>query len=173
MTGYCLFPTPLGTCALAWHGEDEPTLFRLRLPEATLQQTEARIAADSGATSPSDPPPEIAAVLARLGQHLAGDLQDFSDVPLDLTAAPTFARQVYVAARAIPSGATCSYGDLAAALGKPRAARAVGQALGRNPVALLVPCHRILAAGGKLGGFSAHLGPTIKTRLLAIEGVTV
>jgi O-6-methylguanine DNA methyltransferase len=83
---------------------------------------------------------------------------------------PPFHRRVYAAARAIPAGSTASYGDLAAKVGAPRSARAVGQALGRNPFAIIVPCHRVLAAGGRVGGFSANGGVTTKLRLLSIEG---
>jgi methylated-DNA-[protein]-cysteine S-methyltransferase len=82
-----------------------------------------------------------------------------------------FPRRVYEVARKIPAGATFSYGEVAARLGAPRAARAVGQALGRNPLPILVPCHRVLAAGGKPGGFSANGGVATKLRLLAIESV--
>src|SRR5439155_16025712 len=90
-------------------------------------------------------------------------------VALDMERLPAFHRRVYEIARTIPPGETLSYGELAARLGVPGAARAVGQTLGRNPVAIVVPCHRVLAAGGKVGGFSANGGITTKLRLLSIE----
>ena len=86
---------------------------------------------------------------------------------------PEFHRRVYEAARAIPPGNTLSYGDIAKRVGAPGAARAVGQALGRNPFPIVVPCHRVLAAGGKIGGFSAQGGVATKRRMLAIEGARV
>src|SRR6266852_150608 len=86
--------------------------------------------------------------------------------------ADRFARQVYEAAREIQAGETRTYGELAKALGQPAAARDVGQALARNPIALIIPCHRVVAAGGKPGGFSAHGGRATKARMLAIEGAT-
>ena len=83
---------------------------------------------------------------------------------------PALARRVYEVARTIPPGATLTYGEIAARLELPGAARDVGQALGRNPFPLVVPCHRVVAAGGRLGGFSARGGAATKRRLLAIEG---
>ena len=103
-------------------------------------------------------------------KHFRGDVQDFRDVALDLDGAAPFARQVYEAARRIPAGQTRTYGEVAQAVGRPAAARAVGQALGKNPVALIIPCHRILAAGGKPGGFSTHGGLATKAWMLAVEG---
>ena len=101
---------------------------------------------------------------------LRGEASDLSAVALDMERVPPFHRRVYEAARTIPPGATLSYGEIAARLGAPGSARAVGQALGRNPFAIVVPCHRVLAAGGKVGGFSANGGVTTKLRLLSIEG---
>ncbi len=172
----CLFETPLGSCGIAWSEREDrwtpPAVTFLHLPEATPQRTETRIARDAGASGPSDPPSEIAEVIAKVRRHLQGEAQDFRDVPLDLDGAAPFARRVYEAARQIPTGQTRSYGELARSLGRPTAARAVGQALGKNPVAIIIPCHRILAAGGKIGGFSAHGRLTTKARLLAMEGIT-
>ena len=106
-------------------------------------------------------------------QHLKGDLQDFRDIPVDLDGVGPFVRKVCEAAREIPVGQTVTYADLARALGQPGAARAVGRALGRNPIPLIIPCHRVLAAHGKPGGFSAHGGRVTKAKLLAIEGAVV
>jgi methylated-DNA-[protein]-cysteine S-methyltransferase len=101
---------------------------------------------------------------------LRGEARDLSAIALDMDGLPSFQRRVYEAARAIPPGETLSYGEVAARLGAPGSARAVGQALGRNPFAIVVPCHRVLAAGGKAGGFSANGGVATKLRLLALEG---
>lgn len=170
--GYCLFDTPMGECGIAWRETEAatPAVFRFQLPEATHGLTEARIARNSGLTIATSPPPRVAEIIARVGKHFQGTVQDFRDVALDLDGAATFAREVYEAARAIPSGQTRSYGDLAKSVGRPAAARAVGQALGKNPIALIIPCHRVLAAGGKPGGFSAHGGRSTKAWMLAVEG---
>jgi methylated-DNA-[protein]-cysteine S-methyltransferase len=174
---YCLVETPLGACGLAWAEPGDsgagPAVAFFHLPEATTKRAEARIRRDSGAGEASEPPPRIAAVIRQIRQHLAGDVQDFRDVSVDLSDAAPFARQVYQAARLIPAGQTTTYGELARAVGRPNAARAVGQALGMNPIALIIPCHRVLAAGGKVGGFSAHGGLATKAKLLAVEGVSL
>jgi O-6-methylguanine DNA methyltransferase len=174
---YCLFETPLGTCAIAWsyaeNSATSPAVTYLQLPEATAKLTESRIARCTRESHASVPPPPIAVLIDRVCKHLEGDIQDFRDVPLDLEGAGSFARRVYEAARQIPTGQTRSYGELARAVGRPAAARAVGQALGKNPVALIIPCHRVLAAGGKPGGFSAHGGRATKARMLAVEGATL
>jgi methylated-DNA-[protein]-cysteine S-methyltransferase len=154
------FETSLGVCALSWDGS---VLTAFRLP-GDAAGTEAPAAGDAA-------PPWIQAIVARVRRHLAGDLQDFSDVPIDLDAVPEFARSVYEAALRIPAGRTRTYGELAHDLGMPPAAsRAVGAALGANPWPLIVPCHRIVGAGDRLTGFSAAGGVRTKARLLAIEG---
>ena len=171
---YCLFETPLGSCGIAWsergNSRAAPAVTLLQLPEATTIMTESRIARSSGARKSSAPPPPIAEVIEKVCRHLQGEVQDFRDITVDLDGAAPFARQVYEAAREIPAGQTRTYGQLAEALHRPAAARAVGQILARNPIPLIIPCHRVLAAGGKPGGFSAHGGRTTKARLLAIEG---
>ena len=101
---------------------------------------------------------------------LAGEPRDLADIPLDMSEVPPFHQRVYAVARAIPPGATFTYGEIAARIGEPGAARAVGQALGRNPFPPIVPCHRVLAAGGRTGGFSARGGVATKMRMLTIEG---
>jgi methylated-DNA-[protein]-cysteine S-methyltransferase len=101
---------------------------------------------------------------------LRGEPGDLSSIPLDMDLVPAFHRRVYEAARSIPRGATMTYGALAAQAGAAGSARAVGQALARNPFAIIVPCHRVVAVSGRIGGFSANGGTTTKLRLLAIEG---
>jgi O-6-methylguanine DNA methyltransferase len=173
--GYCLFETALGLCGIAWRetGNSGPPLAVtfFQLPEATAQIAESRMARKSDALRSDAPPAGISQIIERVHKHLLGDVQDFRDVILDLRGAGAFARLVYDAARKIPAGETTTYGAIATGLGEPGAARAVGGALGANPVPLIVPCHRVLAAGGKSGGFSAHGGRDTKARLLEIEGV--
>lgn len=173
---YCIFETQLGWCGIAWieRGESSalPAVTCLQLPEATAKMTESRIAQRSGTRKPSTPPPHIAEIIERVRRHLRGEVQDFRSVAVDLGEADPFAQQVYRVARNIPAGETKTYGEIAKELGQPAAGRDVGQALASNPIALIIPCHRVVAAGGKPGGFSARGGPATKARLLAIEGVT-
>ena len=175
--GYCLFETALGTCGIAWReAEGEggpPAVTRLQLPDGSAAATEARIACGRGARGPAAPPPQIVALIDKVRQHLSGQPQDFRQVLLDLGGLDSFACQVYAAAREIPAGQTRTYGELARAIGQPGAAQAVGRALGGNPVPIIIPCHRIVAAGGKPGGFSAYGGLTTKARLLEIEGAAL
>ncbi|MBI3562068.1 MAG: methylated-DNA--[protein]-cysteine S-methyltransferase [Gammaproteobacteria bacterium] len=173
---YGLFETPLGWCGIAWSESGKsrisPAVCRLQLPEATAKLTESRIARDTGACKSNTFPPHIAAVIEKVRKHLQGVVQNFHDIAIDLDEVSAFERQVYQAARAIPAGQTGTYGEIAKAIRRSTAARAVGQALGKNPIGLIIPCHRVLAAGGKPGGFSAHGGRATKTRMLAIEGTT-
>lgn len=174
---YCLFETPLGRCGIAWsEGNDGNAGYAVtffQLPEATDELTEARISRTSGAQGAAEPPLQIAEVIKRVCNHLRGELQDFRDVPVDLESTGPFVRRVCAATREIPVGQTVTYADLATALGQPSLARAVGRALGRNPIPLIIPCHRVHAAGGKPGGFSAYGGRVTKAKLLAIEGAVV
>lgn len=167
-TGYLLFDTPLGTCGLAWNAEG--AIRAAQLPEASPEATRARLRHRHPEAVESMRPPEaIHAAVARIQALLRGVHDDLRDVAVDLEGVPPFHRAVYAIARTIPVGQTLTYGELAARVGEPGAARAVGQALGSNPVPIVIPCHRILAASGS-GGFSAHGGVETKRRLLQIEG---
>lgn len=174
---YTLFETPLGPCGIAWielpSASPRYRITHLQLPEATLDLTEARISRACGAVERTEPPPEISNVGERILKHLRGDLQDFRDVAIDLSAVGPFVMKVCDLTREIPAGQTVTYGDIATKLGGPHLARAVGRALGANPIPLIVPCHRVMAAHGKPGGFSAPGGRATKASLLAIEGATV
>jgi methylated-DNA-[protein]-cysteine S-methyltransferase len=108
--------------------------------------------------------------IARIVALLGGEAADLDSIAIDMSAVADFDQRVYEVTRRVPRGQTTSYGEVAARLGDSGAARAVGQALGRNPFPLIVPCHRVLAAKGRPGGFSAHGGVLTKLRLLAIEG---
>ncbi len=173
---YCVFETSLGPCGIAWREAESrsrpPAVIRFQLPEATEKLTEARLARYFEVGNAAEPPRLIADLIEKVRKHLSGDAQDFRQVAVDFEGAGPFAREVYETARQIPIGQTRSYGELAEIMGRPKAARAVGQALGKNPVALIIPCHRILGAGGKPGGFSAYGGRSTKATMLAIEGVT-
>jgi methylated-DNA-[protein]-cysteine S-methyltransferase len=164
---FLLFDTPLGRCALVWRGD---RIAGASLPERDDEAMRRSLARRFPGAVEADPPAFVRAVAERILRHFAGEPQDFGDLSFDLTAGSEFERAVYAAALAIPCGETRTYGDLARSVGQPQAAQAVGVALGRNPVPILVPCHRILAGGGKSGGFSAPGGVTTKFRILEIEG---
>jgi methylated-DNA-[protein]-cysteine S-methyltransferase len=163
---FALFDSPIGRCGLAW---GERGVAGLQLPEAREAATRARLLERFPGAQEAPPPPDVQVALDRVVALLRGEASDLSAIALDMEGVPPFHRRVYDAARTIPSGTTISYGEIATRIGAPGSARAVGQALGRNPFALLVPCHRVLAAGGKVGGFSANGGIATKLRLLAIE----
>ncbi len=165
--GFALFETAIGRCGVAWNGRG---IAGVQLPESRDEKTRARLAERFPDADERKPPAEIAGAVEQIAALLRGEPRDLSELRLDLANVPAFYRKVYEAARGIPAGATLTYGELAKRLGKPGSARAVGQALGRNPFALVVPCHRVLAAGGRAGGFSASGGVATKLRLLAIEG---
>ncbi|MEV0249443.1 methylated-DNA--[protein]-cysteine S-methyltransferase [Nocardia sp. NPDC050712] len=165
-----LFETAIGICAIAWSGG---RVIRFQLPESSPAATRARITrartADTGDLPESDPADAIAEAVAGIRAHLAGELDDLCWIPVDLGGLPEFHRAVYEVTRAIGPGHTLSYGQVADRIGAPGAAQAVGQALGRNPIPLIIPCHRVLAADHALHGFSAPGGLVTKQRLLEIE----
>jgi methylated-DNA-[protein]-cysteine S-methyltransferase len=166
-SGLALFDTAIGRCGVAWGGHG---VAGIQLPEASDRDTLARMFHRFPTAAELVPPPEVQVVIDRISALLRGETSDLGTVALDMDGVPEFHRRVYEAARAIPPGKTLSYGDIAKRVGAPGAARAVGQALGRNPFPIVVPCHRVLAAGGKIGGFSAQGGVATKRRMLAIEG---
>jgi len=174
---FTLFDTVLGKCGIAWretaHSDGNLLVIGFQLPEETVQLTEARLVGKTKARKVLVIPPRIKDIIKCIKLHFNGEVQNLQDVELDLSGINRFARQVYVVARTIPAGSTLTYGQLARATGHPGAARAVGQALGRNPIPLLIPCHRILAANNKPGGFSAHGGVKTKIKMLKIEGIAV
>jgi methylated-DNA-[protein]-cysteine S-methyltransferase len=165
-TGLSLFDTAIGPCGIAW---GPAGVTHVQLPAASASATRARLARLSG-TDEAEPPPSVRAVIADVVALLAGSHRVFSRDAVDLGAAEPFERAVYEVALAIAPGRTLTYGEIAARLGDRGAARAVGQALARNPVPLIVPCHRVLGAAGRMGGFSASGGLVTKLRLLEIEG---
>jgi methylated-DNA-[protein]-cysteine S-methyltransferase len=166
-SGYHLFDTAIGTCGVAW---GEHGIVAVQLPEGRAAHLVARLRERIADAVEMAPPPEVQRVIERVIALLRGEADDLCDVPLDMRGIPEFDRAVYDITRHIPPGQTLTYGEIAQRLGQPGTARAVGQALGRNPFAPVVPCHRVLAAGGKPGGFSASGGVETKLRMLAIEG---
>ena len=164
--GFTLFNTPIGQCGVAW---GERGIVGVQLPEGSEAETRERVLQRFPTAAEGSPPPEVRHALDRIVTLLEGKRSDLSTIALDMDGVPPFHRRVYELARTIPPGKTLSYGEIAAQLGARGAARAVGQALGHNPFPIVVPCHRVLAAGGRIGGFSAHGGVATKRRMLAIE----
>lgn len=164
--GFTLFDTPIGRCAIAWGGRG---IAAVQLPEARENATRALMLKRFPEARETLPPPEVQRALDAIVALLRGEASDFSAIALDMSGVPPFHRRVYEVVRGIAPGTTLSYGDVAARLGADGAARAVGQAMRRNPFAIVVPCHRVLAAGGKVGGYSANGGIATKLRLLALE----
>lgn len=165
--GFTLFETPLGRCGIAW---GQGGVVGVQLPEGRAAETRARLSRRFPALKAAPPPPEIRRAIDSIVALLRGEPKDLSGIRLDMAKLPLFHQRVYRLARTIGPGQTVSYGEVATRIGAHGAARAVGQALGRNPFAIVVPCHRVLAAGGKVGGFSANGGISTKLRMLAIEG---
>ncbi|MGR4862380.1 methylated-DNA--[protein]-cysteine S-methyltransferase [Caulobacter sp. LARHSG274] len=164
--GFTLFETPIGLCGLAW---GEQGLIGVQLPEAAPGAAWARLRRRYPDAAEAPPPPAVQRAIERIRDLLAGGRDDLADVVLDLDAVAPFNRRVYEVARAIPPGETSTYGQIAKAVGEPGAARAVGRAMGDNPWPIIVPCHRVLGADGKAGGFSANGGVETKAKLLTIE----
>ncbi len=156
---HATFATPLGLCAIAWN---EIGLTRFLLPDPERRST---------GNTEATPPDWVQAIVDRVRRHLDGEPQDFVDVRYDFSRVPDFVRAVLRATLEVKAGCTSTYGELAAAIGQPiGVARAIGSALGSNPWPLLIPCHRIVSASGKMTGFSGPGGIATKIKLLALEG---
>jgi len=167
---YALFDSAIGICGIEWGPRG---INGVQLPMGSEEKTRARIRQRHGDIEEAAPTTEVKAAISRIVDLLAGKPDDLLDIPLDLDGVPEFNRGVYDIARKIPPGKTLTYGDIAKKLGGVELSRDVGQALGRNPCPIVVPCHRVLAAGNKPGGFSARGGVSTKLKMLAIEGAVV
>jgi methylated-DNA-[protein]-cysteine S-methyltransferase len=168
-SGYALFPTAIGRCGIAW---SEAGVTRVMFPEAFDAATRARLLR-RGDLNEADPPPAVAEAINAITALLATGRADLTTVALDMDGVESDDRPFLEAARATQAGATITYGELAARAGRPGAAREAGQAMARNRFPIIVPCHRVLAAGGGFGGFSAPGGLEAKARLLTIERAAV
>lgn len=166
--GFAIFDTAIGSCGIVW---GERGIVGVQLPEAGEPRTRLRLQKRFPAARETPASAEIAATIGKVAALLRGEAADFSDARLDIDGLPEFNRRVYGVASKIPSGAIMTYGEIAAKLGEePQVARDVGQALGENPIPIIIPCHRVLAANGKPGGYSGSGGVKTKLRLLTIEG---
>jgi methylated-DNA-[protein]-cysteine S-methyltransferase len=167
---FALFDTAIGICGIEWGPRG---INGLQLPMGSDEKTRKRIQQRRGDIDETAPTEDVQRAIDRIVKLLAGGHDDLQDIALDLDGVPAFNRGVYDIARTIPPGQTLTYGDIAKRLGGVELSRDVGQALGRNPFPIVVPCHRVLAAGKKPGGFSARGGVDTKLKMLAIEGAVV
>ena len=166
---YQVFETAMGFCAIAW---GDAGVARFQLPTKNAEGAERLMRRRAYGAEPGAPPERVAAVVEAAKRYFAGGETDFSQVELDLAGADAFFAQIYGALRQVGWGRTTTYGALAKEVGAGRErARDVGEAMARNPAPLIIPCHRVLAAGGKIGGFSAPGGSKTKARMLELEGV--
>ena len=165
-SGHCLFETAIGAVGIAW---GDRGIVAVNLPEATPAATRRRLLARHPDLPEVEPPPAIRAIIDRIVALIGGEPVDLSDAPLDRGGLAGFHARVYDVALSIKPGETLTYGEVARRIGEPGAAQAVGQALGKNPFPIIVPCHRVLGSGGKTGGFSANGGAETKLRMLTIE----
>jgi methylated-DNA-[protein]-cysteine S-methyltransferase len=165
--GFTLFETAIGRCGIVW---SERGIVAVRFPERGENAVRNRIARRFPNACEAEPPEKIQRAIDDIVALLGGKARDLRHIVIDLGDTPDFNRRVYEVARAIPPGKTLSYGEVAEQLGDRNLARDVAQALGQNPVPIIVPCHRVMAAGRKTGGFSAPGGVQTKLKLLSIEG---
>lgn len=166
-SGLTLLPTAIGTCAVAWRGD---VIVGVALPEADDDATLRHLRRTAPGAEPAPPPPVVQAALDDIVALLAGEAVDLAGVAVEVHHESDFARRVHEVVRSIPPGETLTYGQVAEAVGEPGGAQAVGRAMGANPVPIVVPCHRVVGAGGRPVGFSAPGGVATKQRILRIEG---
>lgn len=167
---FALFDTPIGRCGIVW---SDNGVMGLHLPERNDEAARKRIARRFPGALAAEPPPVISEAIAGIVKLLSGERRDLAEIALDMHRLEPFQRKVYAIARSIPPGRTLTYGEIAERLGDKALARDVGQAMGKNPYPIVVPCHRVVAANGKPGGFSAPGGVDTKLRMLAIEGAAL
>jgi methylated-DNA-[protein]-cysteine S-methyltransferase len=167
---FAIFDTAIGPCGIVW---GERGISGVQLPMSNEEKTRKRILQRNGDIPEAEPTAEVGRAIQAIKELLTGKPNDLSGVVLDLDGVPEFDRGVYDIARTIPPGKTMTYGDIAKKLGGVELSRDVGQALGHNPCPIVVPCHRVLAAGNKPGGFSANGGVVTKLKMLQIEGAVV
>ncbi len=166
-----IFDTAHGFAAIGWRAD---RVVSFRLPAPNRDEAEHALLRRHPDAAPAEPPAAIRGVMTDAVRYFAGERIDFAAAPIDLGMQPTFFAMVYAQVRALGYGETTAYGAVAKALGRgPEMARVVGQAMAGNPIPLIVPCHRVTAAGGQVGGFSAPGGSSAKLRMLEMEGVTL
>jgi methylated-DNA-[protein]-cysteine S-methyltransferase len=168
---YLVFETAGGFCGIAW---DSVGITRFQLRARNAEATQRNLLRRLSGAEPGAPPPQVLEAVTAVKRYFEGEKIDFSAFQLDLDEQDGLYKRIYAAARRVCWGQTTTYGTLAKELGLgPEAARDVGQAMAKNPIPLIIPCHRVLAAGGQVGGFSAPGGSAAKIRMLELEGVHV
>jgi methylated-DNA-[protein]-cysteine S-methyltransferase len=165
--GYSIFDTGIGRCGIAW---SDAGIVGVQLPQAREIETRKRLFQLYPDARELRPPPDVEIAIEGIAALLRGEPADLSEVTLDLNGFPYFIARVYTVVRGIPRGETITYGEIAAKLRLSGSVHLVAQALARNPFVIIVPCHRVLEAGGYADRMSAHGGAISKRRLLSIEG---
>jgi methylated-DNA-[protein]-cysteine S-methyltransferase len=165
--GYTVFDTSVGRCGIAW---GDLGVLGVQLPEAREIETRRRLFQLFPDARELRPPEEIQSAIDGISALLRGKPADLSEVKLDTTGIPAFNVRVYEFTRSIPRGETMTYGEVASRLRASGATHSVAQAISKNPFMIIVPCHRVLEAGGYADRISAHGGSISKRRLLSIEG---
>ena len=164
---FTVFETAIGACGVVWGARG---LLGVQIAESNERATRARLQKRFPAAKEAAPPPEVQHAIDGMKALLAGERRDLADVTIDNNGVPEFNRRVYAIVRKVKPGETIIYGEIAEQLGDKLLARAVGQAMGENRCPIVMPCHRVLAASGKSGGFSASGGVVTKLKLLTTEG---
>lgn len=164
---FALFDSAIGTCGIVWN---QRGIAGVQLPEKEVVSTRARVARRYPGAVEAKPPAPVQNAIEGVIALLRGEKRDLTHIKVDDSELPSFNRQVYAIVRQVPPGATMTYGEIAERLGDRLLAREVGRVMGENPTPIIMPCHRVLGAGGKTGGFSASGGVVTKLRLLTIEG---
>jgi len=162
---YTTFATKIGRCGIAWRSQEntgEIIITNFQLPESDIKKTNEKTFQITGGLLVKKTPAKILQIINRIQKHLRGNSDDFQNILCDTETASEFALQVYSACRLITPGKTIAYGKLAEMIKRPNSSRAVGMALGKNPIPLIIPCHRVIQSGGGLGGFSASGGIQMK-----------
>lgn len=167
MSGYTVFETAIGWAGIGW---GDNGLIGAHLPDSDPDLARASLLRRFPGVTAAEPPQNVASVIDGIRALLRGEKPMLLEAKLDLARVPEFNAKVYAITRQIPPGETMTYGAIALKFGDRHLAQAIGGVLGRNPWPIIVPCHRVTAAGGKLGGFTARGGAQTKLRLLAIEG---
>ena len=165
-SAFTLFSTPIGSCAISWADRG---IVGVQLPQASEADLRVRLHRIHPEALQSCPPDNISLLITQIVELLNGDPNDLTEAVLDMEELPAFDRSAYEILRTVRPGKTITYGEIAALIGDPKAARAVGRSMGANPFPIIVPCHRVLGTDGRMGGFSANGGIVTKARLLSIE----
>jgi methylated-DNA-[protein]-cysteine S-methyltransferase len=166
-TNFAIFDTAIGPCGIVWNARG---LTGVQLPKKHEAATRARVQQRYPSAIEAKPSPLAAQAIEGIVALLRGEPRDLTGIAIDHSRTPAFNAKVYAITRTVPPGRTITYGEIATQLGDKLLARDVGVALGENPCPIVMPCHRVLAANGKPGGFSASGGVVTKLKLLSIEG---